>query len=177
MHMTVAAITFRLGRSQDSRALAITSRDQIEIGLGWKYQADRVCRLIRAPDTVTLVACDRGRLAGFAIMEFGDEHAHLVLLAVRPEHHRQGIGRRMIEWLLESCTTAGIASVHLELRASNEAARVFYRAVGFTETFLVPRYNCSRESAIRMIRALRSAGPLRVNWRPPSAGFFYSYRY
>ena len=168
MRMTAAAIILRLGRSQDARAVAIMSRDQIEFGLGWKYHPEHVCRLIRAPDTVTLVASDRGRVAGFAIMEFGDEHGHLVLLAVRPEYQRQGIGRRMIDWLLESCATAGIALVHLELRASNEAARTFYRAVGFRETRLVPRYYCSRESAICMVRTLRSTGFLRVNWQPPA---------
>ena len=166
--MTVAAITFRLGRSQDSRALAIMSRDQIEMGLGWKYYAERVCRLIAAPDIVTLIACDRGRVAGFAIMEFGDEHAHLVLMAVRPEYQRQGTGRRMIEWLLESCATAGIASVHLELRAINEVARAFYRAAGFTETFFVARYYSRCESAIRMIRMLRPIRLLPANWRPPA---------
>jgi len=165
MHMSVAAITFRLGRSQDSRALAIMSRDQIETGLGWKYHAERVSRLIGAPDIVTLIACDREQVAGFAIMEFGDAHAHLVLMAVRPEYQRRGIGRHMIEWLLESCVTAGIVSVHLELRALNKVARAFYRAVGFSETFFVARYYSRRESAIRMIRMLRSTALLSADWR------------
>ena len=166
--MTVASITFRLGRSQDSRALAIMSRDQIEMGLGWKYHAERIYRLIGTPNMVTLIACDRERVAGFAIMEFGDEHAHLVLMAVRPEYQRQGIGRRTIEWLLESCATAGIASVHLELRAINKVARPFYRAVGFTETFFVAHYYSRCETAIRMIRVLRPIGLLPANWRPPA---------
>jgi GNAT superfamily N-acetyltransferase len=109
MRMTAAAIILRLGRSQDARAVAIMSRDQIEFGLGWKYHPEHVCRLIRAPDTVTLVASDRGRVAGFAIMEFGDEHWHLVLLAVRPEYQSQGIGRRMMDWLLESCATPQVS--------------------------------------------------------------------
>ena len=165
MHMSVASLTFRIGRSQDSRALAIMSRDQIETGLGWKYHAERIDRLIRTPEVVTLIACDREHVAGFAIMEFGDAHAHLVLMAVRPEYQRQGIGRTMIEWLLESCATAGIVSVHLELRVINKVARAFYRAVGFSETFFVPRYYSRRESAIRMIRVLRSMALLSADWR------------
>jgi ribosomal-protein-alanine N-acetyltransferase len=114
------------------------------------------------------VACERGRLAGFALMEFGEERAHLVLLAVRPEHRRMGIGRRLVEWLVESARAAGIASLHLELRAGNEAARGFYRAMGFDETLVVPGYYRGREAALRMIRVLRATGPLPYTWRPSS---------
>ena len=97
-------------------------------------------------------------------MEFGDERAHLVLLAVRPSHRRTGIGQRLLEWLLESARVAGIASIHLELRSSNEAARRFYRAMGFYETVLVPGYYRSgegrKEGALRMLRVLRTPGPV-----------------
>jgi len=48
-------------------------------------------------------------------------------------------------------------SVHVELRASNEAALSFYRATGFAETFRVPGYYRGRETAVRMIRLLGTA--------------------
>jgi ribosomal-protein-alanine N-acetyltransferase len=90
---------------------------------------------------------------------------------VRPSHRRTGIGQRMLEWLLESARCAGIASIHLELRAGNEAARRFYRAMGFYETVLVPGYYRSgegrKEGALRMLRVLRVPGPLPPAWRPP----------
>ena len=172
--MTPRAITIRLAEPRDAQAIALMSRDLIEAGLGWKYDAPRVLRAIRDRETVAAVACEgksRGALAGFAIMEFGDERAHLVLLAVRPSHRRTGIGRRLLEWLLESARTAGIASLHLELRAANEAARRFYRAMGFHETVLVPGYYRSgegrKEGALRMLRVLRVPGPLPAAWQPP----------
>ena len=157
------------------------SRDFIESGLGWKYDAPRVLRAVRDRDTVAVVACEgggsvgskssRGVINGFAIMEFGDERAHLVLLAVRPSHRRSGVGRRLVEWLLESARTSGIASIHLELRACNDAARRFYRAMGFYETVLVPGYYRSgegrKEGALRMLRVLRVPGPLPAAWQPP----------
>ena len=152
------------------------SRDFIESGLGWKYDAARVLRAIRDRETLAVVACEgnkgsKGAIHGFAIMEFGDERAHLVLLAVRPSHRRSGIGQRILEWLLESARCAGIASIHLELRASNEAARRFYRAMGFYETVLVPGYYRSgegrKEGALRMLRVLRVPGPLPAAWQPP----------
>jgi ribosomal protein S18 acetylase RimI-like enzyme len=164
------AVRIRLAEPRDAQAIALMSRDLIETGLGWKYDAARVLRTLRQRETCVIAAGDGGALAGFAIMEFGDERAHLVLLAVKPSQRRRGIGRRLVDWLLESARTAGIASVHLELRASNEAARRFYRALGFSETVLMPRYYGGREAALRMIRLLRAPGPLPVAWRPPALG-------
>lgn len=166
----MAKFELRLARPADAQAIATISRDHIESGLGWKYDAARVRRSIGDRDTLVLVACERDVLAGFAIMDFGDERTHLVLLAVQPAKRRRGIGRAMLEWLLESARTAGIASVHLELRASNEAARRFYRALGFSETVLMPRYYGGREAAMRMVRVLRAPGPLPLAWRPPALG-------
>jgi ribosomal-protein-alanine N-acetyltransferase len=164
--VTAHAITVRLAEARDAQAIALMSRDLVESGLGWKYDAARVFKAIRDRETLAPVACDRGRIAGFAVMEFGDERAHLVLLAVRPAHRRLGIGRRLLEWLVDSARTAGIASVHLELRAGNEAAQGFYRAMGFDETIVVPGYYRGREAALRMIRVLRSPGPVPYTWRP-----------
>ena len=174
--MTPRAITVRLAEPRDAQAIALMSRDFIESGFGWKYDAPRVLRAIRDRETVAVVACEggkgaRGAITGFAIMEFGDERGHLVLLAVRPSHRRSGIGRHLLDWLLESARCAGIASIHLELRAANDAARRFYRAMGFYETVLVPGYYRSgegrKEGALRMLRVLRVPGPLPAAWQPP----------
>ena len=168
--MKQAAVSIRLAEPRDAQAIAEMSRDHIESGLGWRYDAARLLRAMRSRETAVLAACERATLAGFALMEFGDERAHLVLLAVQPSHRRRGIGRRLVDWLLESAYTAGMASIHLELRASNEAARRFYRALGFSETVLMPRYYNGREAAMRMIRVLRAPGPLPLAWRPPALG-------
>jgi len=172
------ALTLRLAEPGDAHAIAEMSRDYIESGLGWRYDPAHVLRAMRRRETAVLVAAgrqtyvarDRPALSGFAIMDFGDERAHLVLLAVQPVQRRRGVGRRLVEWLLESAITAGMASVHLELRADNEAARRFYRALGFSETVLMPRYYNGREAAMRMIRMLRAPGPLPLSWHPPVLG-------
>ncbi|HVB48568.1 MAG TPA: GNAT family N-acetyltransferase [Burkholderiales bacterium] len=161
-------MTIRLAELRDAQAIGFMSRDLIESGLGWKYDAERILRAMRQRETVVLVACERGLIVGFAVMEFGDERAHLVLLAVRPAHRRRGIGRGLLEWLLESARSAGMESVHLELRAGNEAARGFYRALGFSETLLVPGYYRGREAALRMLRLLRAPGAAPFTWRPPA---------
>jgi ribosomal protein S18 acetylase RimI-like enzyme len=182
--VTPRAITIRLAEPRDAQAIALMSRDFIEAGLGWKYDSARVMRAIRDRETLVVVACEsgkaaststaagtRGAITGFAVMEFGDERAHLVLLAVRPSHRRLGIGQRLLEWLVESARVAGMASIHLELRSNNDAARRFYRAMSFYETVLVPGYYRSgegrKEGALRMLRVLRAPGPVPYTWRPP----------
>jgi ribosomal-protein-alanine N-acetyltransferase len=172
------SVTIRIAEPGDARAIAEMSRDYVEAGLGWRYDPTHILRAMRRRESVVLAASERPTyvagvrpaITGFSIMDFGDERAHLVLLAVQPLQRRRGIGRRMVEWLMESALTAGMASVHLELRADNEAARRFYRALGFSETVLMPRYYNGREAAMRMIRMLRAPGPLPQSWRPPVLG-------
>jgi ribosomal protein S18 acetylase RimI-like enzyme len=172
------SVTIRIAEPGDAPAIAEMSRDYIEAGLGWRYDPAHILRAMRRRESVVLAASERPTyvagarpgLAGFAIMDFGDERAHLVLLAVQPMQRRRGIGRRLVDWLLESALTAGMASVHLELRADNAAGRRFYRTLGFSETVLIPRYYDRREAAMRMIRVLRAPGPLPLSWRPPVLG-------
>jgi ribosomal-protein-alanine N-acetyltransferase len=155
----------------DASAIAAMSRELIEAGLGWQYRGERIRHLLDDPETVTLAARDGERVIGFAIMTFGAERAHLVLLAVQPACQRRGIARRMARWLLASAAIAGIASVHVELRARNEAAYAFYRALGFAETLRLPGYYQGRETAVRMMRLLRVPGMSVPTWRPPQHGF------
>ena len=165
--MAMIDITLSLARPKDAPSLALMSRDLIEAGLGWEYRPERMSELIGARDTLTLVAHDAGRCVGFAVMAFGAERAHLVLLAVRPTHRRRGVASRMVEWLVQSAAAAGIASVHLELIDDNAAARAFYRASGFTETLRLPGYYRGRKAAMRMVRVLRSPSVRVEAWQPP----------
>jgi len=130
----------RLAHAHEARTMAEMSRALIEAGLGWRYTPRRIAALIADPDTVALVAHDGARIQGFAVMQFGDERAHLVLLCVQPALQLHGIGRKLIEWLLESARVAGIGSIQLELRADNAAALAFYHRLGFGETQVVSGY-------------------------------------
>jgi len=64
--------------------------------------------------------------------------------------------------------TAGIATLHVELRAQNKAAYLFYRALGFEQTLRIAGYYRGRETAIRMMRLLRAPGLVPLAWRPPT---------
>src|ERR1700761_8814883 len=113
-----------LARSADALEIAEMSRDLIEYDLDWSWTPARVLKSISGRDSSVVVARRAPRIAAFAIMHFGDETAHLNLLAVAPGHRRQGLAGRLMEWLTATAIEAGIFRIDLELRASNQAARV-----------------------------------------------------
>lgn len=158
----VTHIRLGLARADEAAAIANMSRQLIEHGLPWSWNEQRILRSVANRECAVLAARDRRRLVGFAIMDFFDQHAHLSLLAVRPGYQRQGVGRALIEWLEASARTAGIFLVHLELRVSNEAARLFYERLGYREAGVRPAYYGGREDALRMSHDLAVAPTSRA---------------
>ena len=144
-------------RAADAQVIAEMSRRLVEVGLPWTWTPARVARHLHHPESVVLAARASGSpsLAGFAIMHFGDEIAHLNLLAVDTRWQRRGLGRRLVDWLEQSAITAGTFSLCLEVRARNPVALLFYRELGFEETSRVPRYYSGREDALRLSKDLR----------------------
>lgn len=136
------------------------SRLHIEYGLNWRWTPAKVKRHIKDKDTMVLIASKDGVIAGFAIMRFGEDQAHLFLLAVQPEFRRSGIGRSMMEWLEKSCRTAGIQAVRLEVRASNRVAMRFYRKLGYRMLARVAGYYDRREAAAVMAHRLNAPNPV-----------------
>jgi ribosomal protein S18 acetylase RimI-like enzyme len=146
---------FELAAPRDAVAIASLSRRLIEAGLPPTWPADRVLCHIKRTDSVVLTARFHGTLAGFAIMQFGDDRAHLNLLAVETAHQRRTLGRQLMNWLHESALVAGTFLLGLELRASNTGARRFYEALGYRVEGVMPGYYQGREDAQRMSLDLR----------------------
>ena len=78
-----------------------------------------------------LTARDGERLAGFAIMQFGDERAHLSLLAVRPDHQRRGLGKAVATYALRRLKDEGAREAMVFSTVGNDASDALYRSVGF----------------------------------------------
>jgi ribosomal-protein-alanine N-acetyltransferase len=144
-------------RAGEAGLLAVMARELVESGLRPSWDATRIAWHIRHPESVVLAARAGSAVAGFAIMRYGDDTAHLNLLAVAPSHRRRGIARRLMRWLEETALTAGTFTIGLELRSDNLAARALYASLGYRELGSVPGYYQGVESAIRMERDLRSS--------------------
>ena len=66
--------------------------------------------------------------------------AHLVTLAVHPSFRRKGLGRRLLEHLIEKMQKQGLDTITLEVRSSNLTARKFYEKFGFKKIALRSKY-------------------------------------
>jgi ribosomal-protein-alanine N-acetyltransferase len=151
----------RLATRADAAAIARMSRDLIEYGLGWSWTVPRVLRSIADAQTNAVVLPSTGgALAGFGIMKYLDDEAHLLLLAVHPARQRRGTGSRLVAWLEGSAQVAGIGQIYLEARVSNLAARAFYRHLGYQEIQQVEGYYSGREASVRLARDLWSQRPM-----------------
>jgi [ribosomal protein S18]-alanine N-acetyltransferase len=157
--MINSELSLRLARPADATTIANLSRDLIEYGLRWRWTPMRVAASFRAPNVNVLVARIHENIAGFAIMRYGDDDAHLDLLAVAPPFRRAGVGRQLLEWLEKCAVVAGIFSVALEVRAENEGAQLFYQRMGYRTLVHLPGYYQGIEAALRMGRDL-SCRPL-----------------
>ena len=138
----------------DAPAIADLSRDLIEYALPWTWRAPRVLRHVCSADSTVIAARCGEDLAGFAIMRFGSEEAHLDLLAVCGSFQRRGLGSAMVRWLESSARVAGISVVLLEVRETNHGGCAFYRRLGYRKVGLVPGYYCRQEAALRFAHDL-----------------------
>lgn len=153
--MPVDPPVIRLATPAEAPAIARMSRDMIEFGLPWTWTERRVDHAIRDRATNVAVALRRDRLQGFGIMQYGDNTAHLVLLAVRPEMRHQGWGGRLTRWLEATAQMAGIGRVQVEARADNHNAIAFYQRLGYARSGTVTGYYQGEVDAVRLEKRLQ----------------------
>lgn len=151
--------TIRLANLRDARAIAEMSRDEIESGLGWSWTPERVRRAIREPSTNVAVALEGEWLVGFGIMAYGDEKAHLSLLAVHPARREHGVGAKLMDWLERCAAIAGCPRIELEARADNPSALAFYGLRGYERFATVHGYYQGRIDAFRLAKNLAFCTP------------------
>ena len=73
---------------------------------------------------------DPGRTIGFSLSRTVADESELLLIAVRPSHHRRGVGGLLLEDFLARARDAEVSRVHLEVRDGNPAIGM-YRSAGF----------------------------------------------
>jgi [ribosomal protein S18]-alanine N-acetyltransferase len=89
---------------------------------------------------------DSDAAMGFSLSRTVADEAELLLLAVVPSHHRQGIGRLLLEDFMDRARDTGVSRVHLEVRDGNPAVDMYLHA-GFTPVGRRPKYYHARNGA------------------------------
>ncbi len=65
---------------------------------------------------------------GFSLSRTVADESELLLLAVHPRRHRQGVGRRLLEDFIDRAQGDGVVRAHLEVRDGNAAVEMYLRA-------------------------------------------------
>ena len=102
-----------------------------------------------------------GQIIGYGIMSLGAGEAHILNVCVRDEFRNLGLGRRLLEHLLERAAAAGVSEAFLEVRPSNLAAIRLYQRLGFDQIGIRRGYYQApdgREDAIVLKRELKAVG-------------------
>ena len=94
----------------------------------------------RNPLSLWLVALDGGTVAGYVGSQSVMGEADMMNIAVSADYRRQGIGQTLVERLVAELSAAGVHSLALEVRASNEPAKALYEKLGFTQVGRRPNY-------------------------------------
>lgn len=87
-----------------------------------------------------LVAEENGQVVGYAGMWLVINEAHVTNVAVSGSRRGEGIGRLLMETLMELARENGMGSMTLEVRVSNMVARHLYETLGFAEAGIRKNY-------------------------------------
>jgi tRNA threonylcarbamoyladenosine biosynthesis protein TsaB len=72
-------------------------------------------------------------LLGFCIAMQAPDVAHILVIAVAPDHQRQGHARQLLAQITRSAQAQSAEGLLLEVRPSNDAALAFYAREGFNQ--------------------------------------------
>ena len=113
--------------------------DSLDAGYsGWVYEED-------------------GRIIGYAVLMLVLDEAHLLNISIARSHQGRGLGRALLEYMMQIARGHGAANIFLEVRPSNVSAVHLYERTGFNEMAVRRGYYPAangREDAILMGMAL-----------------------
>lgn len=89
-----------------------------------------------------IVATKQDRVAGYIVWTEGRNlsEGHILNIAVRKKLWGRGIGRKLLEYSIDSMTQQNMNQVRLEVREGNLRAREFYEQRGFQQKGRFPAY-------------------------------------
>jgi ribosomal protein S18 acetylase RimI-like enzyme len=97
----------------------------------WNDPRRDIARKLAVQRELFLVAEHDGAVVGSVMAGYEGHRGWVNYLAVAPEHRGRGEGRALMAEAEQRLLDLGCPKVSLQIRAGNEGAQAFYRAVGF----------------------------------------------
>jgi [ribosomal protein S18]-alanine N-acetyltransferase len=149
------AWTVRPFRPNDSRTILEILRDSTEAA---QWPAESYAELASSPSGLLLVCQASDQVIGFLAARQATDEAEILNVAVHRDFRRQGAASALLLAALETFRRSAVASVFLEVRASNTPARALYEHHGFIPSSIRKSYYLDPpEDAVCMMKKLTDA--------------------
>ncbi len=149
---TAPAHSFRAMRIADLPA--VMDIEQRAYEFCWTEGIFRDCLAVGYRSHVILLD---GKVAGYGVVSAAAGEAHILNLCVDPHQRRRGLGRALLNHLIEDARAAGATTMLLEVRPSNAAGIALYEQMGFKRIGMRKDYypaKGGREDAIMLEREI-----------------------
>lgn len=94
------------------------------------------------------------RVVGYICRWIVGDEVSILNVAVDPEFQRRGLGRALVNLVLDEARIRRATQVLLEVREKNDAARLLYTSLGFTASGVRSNYYGKSDHAILMSRVV-----------------------
>lgn len=122
-------------RGGDARDIAVVERlmaAAFDPRFGEAWNRGQTLGVMAMPGVRLTIACVDDSPAGFAMTRTVMDEAELLLLAVVPDSRRTGIATALLRAVEADGRDAGVRQFHLEVRAGNDAVKLYTRS-GFAK--------------------------------------------
>lgn len=113
------------------------TEDYINTGLSEKY-----------------VVLENGKVIGFFEFSILSDLGEIFMIAVDKNFHGKGIGKVIMEFILEKMKEENVKEIYLDVSVNNKRAINFYKKYGFEELYIREKYYRNLEDAILMKKQL-----------------------
>lgn len=129
---------------------AVVDVEQQSFSLPWSREAF-VMEINKNELSYYLVMLDGKKVIGYAGMWIIVDEAHVTNIAILPEYHGRGLGKQLVNDLIQKARNRGAQRMTLEVRQTNEIAKRLYAGLGFVEAGIRRcYYTDTQEDAIVM---------------------------
>lgn len=125
--MATRTILLRQGGARDVAGVDALMGASFDPRYGEAWTRNQTMGVLAMPGVrLTLAELDEVPV-GFTLVRLVLDEAELLLLAVAPPARRHGVGAALLRGVLADCAGSDVAKLHLEVRAGNDAVRLYAR--------------------------------------------------
>lgn len=99
----------------------------------WNDPRRDIARKLRVQRELFVVGTIDGTIVATAMAGYEGHRGWVNYLAVDPHHRRDGLGRRMMDYIEEKLAALGCPKINIQIRRDNLEAVAFYKRIGFKE--------------------------------------------